>query len=139
MVYNTMKKYKHFGTVQTKKKTARPLIMITQERRELDCIITQGRHLTVAQVTDLLIKQVPTWKIQHEIHKLGKQSCIAPKKPYLRRLAFAHAHHQWTINNWARVIWMDDSAFELGKKVDQVHVWRTPQEKWQQENLAVNH
>ncbi|MBW0539860.1 hypothetical protein O181_079575 [Austropuccinia psidii MF-1] len=33
---------------------------------------------------------------------------------------------------------MDESAFELGKKVDHVRVWRTPQEKWNLENLAIN-
>ncbi|MBW0464450.1 hypothetical protein O181_004165 [Austropuccinia psidii MF-1] len=44
-----------------------------------------------------------------KIHRLGKQSHIAPKKPNLRpqdfqqRLAFAHAHRHWTINNWAWV------------------------------------
>ncbi|MBW0508696.1 hypothetical protein O181_048411 [Austropuccinia psidii MF-1] len=88
---------------------------------------------------------VSTRTIQREIHKLGKHSHIAPRKPYLRpqdfqrRLAFAQAHRHWTINEWARVIWTDELAFELGKKVDRVRVWRTPQEKWNLENLAVNH
>ncbi|MBW0515096.1 hypothetical protein O181_054811 [Austropuccinia psidii MF-1] len=82
--------------------------------------------------------------IQREIHKLGKYSRIAPKKPYLRpqdfqrRLAFAQAHRHWTINEWAKVIWTDESAFELGKKVDQIRVWRTANEKWLLENIAVN-
>ncbi|MBW0585562.1 hypothetical protein O181_125277 [Austropuccinia psidii MF-1] len=39
-VYNTMKKYKRFGTVQTKKKTGHPPIMTAQDRRELNLIIT---------------------------------------------------------------------------------------------------
>ncbi|MBW0511915.1 hypothetical protein O181_051630 [Austropuccinia psidii MF-1] len=138
-VYNTMKKYKRFGTIQTEKKTGRPPIMTAQDRRELDRIITQGHRLTFTQVTDLLTHQVSTRTIQPKIHKLGKQSCIAPKKHYLQRLAFAHAHLHWTINGWAQVIWTEKSSFELGKKVNWVWVWRTPQEKWQLENLAVNH
>ncbi|MBW0520982.1 hypothetical protein O181_060697 [Austropuccinia psidii MF-1] len=138
-VYDTMKKYKRFGTVQTEKKTGRPPIMTAQDRRELNRIITRGCHLTVAQVTDLLTHHVSTWTIQREIHKLGKQSRIAHKKPYLQRLAFAHSHRHWMIKDWAWVIWTDESAFELGEKVNRVHVWRTPQEKWQLENLVVNH
>ncbi|MBW0538686.1 hypothetical protein O181_078401 [Austropuccinia psidii MF-1] len=61
---------------------------------------------------------VSTQTIQQEIHKLGKHSRIAPRKPYLRpqdfqwRLAFAQAHCHWTINNWARVILTDESAFK---------------------------
>ncbi|MBW0478381.1 hypothetical protein O181_018096 [Austropuccinia psidii MF-1] len=87
--------------------------------------------------------QVSTRTIQRKIHKFCKHLRIAPKKPYLRpqyfewRLAFAQAHRHWTIKDWAWVVWMDESAFELGKKVDWVRVWRTPQEKWNFENLAV--
>ncbi|MBW0464644.1 hypothetical protein O181_004359 [Austropuccinia psidii MF-1] len=43
------------------------------------------------------------------------------------------------IGDWARVVWTDESAFELSKKVDWVQVWRMPQEKWNLENLVVNH
>ncbi|MBW0528780.1 hypothetical protein O181_068495 [Austropuccinia psidii MF-1] len=71
-VYETMKKYKHFGTVQTEKKTRNPPITTAQDRQELDRIIAQGRCLTVAQVTDLLTHQVSTWTIQHKTHKLGQ-------------------------------------------------------------------
>ncbi|MBW0584762.1 hypothetical protein O181_124477 [Austropuccinia psidii MF-1] len=88
---------------------------------------------------------VSTQTIQREIHKLGKHSQIAPKKPYLRpqnfqrRLAFTQAHRHWTINEWAKVIWTDESAFKLGKWVDQVRVWRMASKKWLLENVALNH
>ncbi|MBW0589382.1 hypothetical protein O181_129097 [Austropuccinia psidii MF-1] len=106
---------------------------------EQDRIITQGCRLMVAQVTDLMTHQVLTCTIKREIHKLGKQLHIALKKPYLRHLAFAQAHCHWTINDCAQVLWTDELAFELGKKVDRVRVWRMPQEKAKLENLAVNH
>ncbi|MBW0570945.1 hypothetical protein O181_110660 [Austropuccinia psidii MF-1] len=83
IVYDTMKKYESFGTVQTEKKTGPPPIMTTQDHQELDHIITQGCCLTVAQVTELLTHQVSTRTIRCSIHKLGKKSHIAPKKPYL--------------------------------------------------------
>ncbi|MBW0517979.1 hypothetical protein O181_057694, partial [Austropuccinia psidii MF-1] len=97
--------------------------MTERDHRELSQIITHGRRLTIAQVTNLMTHTVSTQTIQQEIHKL----------------ALAQAHCHWTINEWARFIWTDESAFKLGKKVDQVQVWRTPQEKWNLENLAVNH
>ncbi|MBW0576798.1 hypothetical protein O181_116513 [Austropuccinia psidii MF-1] len=56
----------------------------------------------------------------HKIHELGKQSRIAPKKPYLlpqdfqQCLAFAQAHRHWTINDWAQVIWTDNNASTPG-------------------------
>ncbi|MBW0591109.1 hypothetical protein O181_130824 [Austropuccinia psidii MF-1] len=101
--------------------TALNRLQYEQEWQELDHIITQGHCLTVAQVTNLM-----THTIQHEIHKLGRHLRIAPKKPYLwpqdfqQRLTFAQAHRHWTINDWAQVVWTDELAFELGKKVDRV-------------------
>ncbi|MBW0591713.1 hypothetical protein O181_131428 [Austropuccinia psidii MF-1] len=98
----TFQKYQELGTVTTQKKTGRPT----------------------------KLNELSTQTIQHEIHKLGKHSRIAPKKPYLRPqdfqcwLAFAQAHRHWTINKWAKVIWTDKLAFELGKWVDQsVMIW----------------
>ncbi|MBW0578692.1 hypothetical protein O181_118407 [Austropuccinia psidii MF-1] len=98
--------------------------MTKRDRRKLSQIITRGRRLTVAQVTDLMTHMVSTQIIQQEIHKLEEHSRIAPRRPYLRPqdfqrcLAFAQAHRHWTINDWAWVIWTDETAFELGKKVD---------------------
>ncbi|MBW0530837.1 hypothetical protein O181_070552 [Austropuccinia psidii MF-1] len=144
-VYNTFQKYEQIGTVTTQQKSGRPTKLTERDRRQLSRIITRCRRLTVAQVTSLMTSHVSNRTIQREIHKLGKHSRIAPKKPYLRpqdfqrRLAFAQAHRHWTINEWAKVIWTDESAFELGKRVDQVRVWRTANEKWLLENLAVNH
>ncbi|MBW0550247.1 hypothetical protein O181_089962 [Austropuccinia psidii MF-1] len=95
------------------------MILKDRDQRQLSRIITCCCRLTVAQVTNLMTENVSTRTIQREIHKL------------------AHVH--WGINNWAKVLWTDESAFELGKKANQVRVWRTPQEKWLLENLAVNH
>ncbi|MBW0478425.1 hypothetical protein O181_018140 [Austropuccinia psidii MF-1] len=79
------------------------------------------------------------------IHELGKQSCIAVKKPYLspqhmqHRLDFARAHLHWTIADWSQVIWTDKSLFELGKPVTQRHIWRSINQKYDLELMAVNH
>ncbi|MBW0501192.1 hypothetical protein O181_040907 [Austropuccinia psidii MF-1] len=110
--------------------------------------IKDGQHspvLTNYNLTCLKTSNAEEDNPDREIHKLGKHLPIAPKKPYLwpqdfqRHLAFAQAHRHWTINDWAWVVWTDESALELWKKVDCVRVWRTPQEKWNLENLAVNH
>ncbi|MBW0528663.1 hypothetical protein O181_068378 [Austropuccinia psidii MF-1] len=56
-----------------------------------------------------------------------------------RRLEFARAHLHWTINDWSRVIWTDKSSFELGEPVTQKRVWRTPEQKYDLDSMAVNH
>ncbi|MBW0587574.1 hypothetical protein O181_127289 [Austropuccinia psidii MF-1] len=144
-VYKTFQKYQEIGTVTTQKKTCRPTKLNDRDRQQLSRIITRCQRLTIAQVASLMTSLVSTQTIQREIHKLGKHSQITPKKPYLRPqdfqcwLAFAQAHRHWKINEWAKVIWTDKSAFELGKRVDQVRVWWMASEKWLLENMAVNH
>ncbi|MBW0591611.1 hypothetical protein O181_131326 [Austropuccinia psidii MF-1] len=119
--------------------------MNERDHRELSRIITCHRRLTVAQVTNMLTTQVSTRTIQQEIHQLGKKSRITPKKPYLRtqdfqrQLVFAHEHQHCRITDWARAIWTKELLFELGKKSYWVRVWRTASEKFNLENLAVNH
>ncbi|MBW0500193.1 hypothetical protein O181_039908 [Austropuccinia psidii MF-1] len=66
-------KFQIIGTVRTQKKPGQPPIMTDQDRQELDCIITRGRRLMVAQVTDLMTHHVLTCTIQREIHKLEGQ------------------------------------------------------------------
>ncbi|MBW0475821.1 hypothetical protein O181_015536 [Austropuccinia psidii MF-1] len=82
-VHDTVEKYQHLGTVKTQKKTSRPSILKDQDWQQLNRLITQCWHLTVAQVTNLLTKLFSTGTIQHEVHKLGKSSRIALKKPFL--------------------------------------------------------
>ncbi|MBW0549197.1 hypothetical protein O181_088912 [Austropuccinia psidii MF-1] len=125
--------------------TGRPTKMNERDFRELSRIITCHCCLTFAQVTNTLTTQVSTRTVQQEIHQLGKQSRISPKKPYLRpqdfqrQLAFTHEHRHWRITDWARVIWTNKLSFELGKKSYWVCVWRTASKKFNLENLAVNH
>ncbi|MBW0572131.1 hypothetical protein O181_111846 [Austropuccinia psidii MF-1] len=145
IIYDTVTKYQQIGTVKTQQKTRRPTILKDCDRRQLSRIITHFHCLTVAQAKNLMTEIVFTRIIRREIHKLGKASRIAPRKPYLQpqdfqaQLLFAQSHMHWGIDDWEKVLWTDESAFELGKKVDRVCVWCTPQEKWLLENLAVNH
>ncbi|MBW0568595.1 hypothetical protein O181_108310 [Austropuccinia psidii MF-1] len=82
-VYNIFQKYKQIGTVTTQQKSGRPTKLTEHDRQQLSCIITQCQRLTVAQVTSLMTSHVSNHTIQCKIHKLGKHSRIAPKKPYL--------------------------------------------------------
>ena len=55
--------------------------------------------------------------------------CVARKKPFIsptnikKRLEWAIAHQNWTINDWKRVLWSDESPFTLSYHGRQF-VWR---------------
>jgi transposase len=67
---------------------------------------------------------------------------VAVVKPHLksqhilRRLQFAKQYKNWTYDDWKKVIWTDESSFEIGKPAKKVRVWRKPGEKYNQECLA---
>jgi hypothetical protein len=64
--------------------------------------------------------------LRNKIHKLGFHSCIAWHKPFLNekqinnRPEFARVHQDWTVEDWKKVIWTDESSFEIGKNFRQV-------------------
>ncbi|MBW0546331.1 hypothetical protein O181_086046 [Austropuccinia psidii MF-1] len=110
-IYNKVSKYQQIGTVKTQRKTGQPRILKDCDQRQLSQIITRFRCLTVSKVTNLITESVSTRAIQQEIHKLGKASRIAPRKPYLQpqdfqaQLLFAQAQVHWGINVWEKVLW----------------------------------
>jgi hypothetical protein len=79
--------------------------------------------------------------IRRRAHEIGYNSRIAVKKPFIndknkqKRLDFARQHLEWTIADWSKVIWSDESSFETGKKSQQVKVWRQVGERMKLECL----
>ena len=68
--------------------------------------------------------------IQRRLKEKGliwKKKC---KKPYVSeknrkaRLAFAREHVGWSLDQWKRVVWSDESPFFLNNQSSQ-YVWRT--------------
>jgi hypothetical protein len=61
--------------------------------------------------------------VRKALHDVGFYSCIAQKKPFLSdinriiRLEFAREHRK-------KVIWTDESTFEIGKSSRQILVWQ---------------
>ncbi|MBW0578639.1 hypothetical protein O181_118354 [Austropuccinia psidii MF-1] len=145
MVHDTIRRYRENGSCADRPKTGRPPLLNDADRQNLDTFITHNRRANLNEISRSIPNNDSNRTISKAIHDLGKQSCIAPKKPYLRqldfnrRLTFAQEFGHWTIQQWARIIWTNESSFELGKKSDQVRVWRMPQEKYMLENLQVNH
>ncbi|MBW0572862.1 hypothetical protein O181_112577 [Austropuccinia psidii MF-1] len=113
----------------------RPPFLNDADRRNLDAFITHNQRANLNEISRAISSNV-----SKAIHDLGKQSCIAPKKPYLRQLDFDQRFtFAQEFGHWTQIIWTDESSFELGKKSDQVHVWQTPQEKYMLDNLQANH
>jgi hypothetical protein len=80
--------------------------------------------------------------VRRTLHSQGIIACVALKKPLLnekhwkQRLDFAKAHQHWIAKQWERIVWTDESTFEIGKNFCCVYVWRTEFERHHSECLA---
>jgi hypothetical protein len=127
---------KKTGTVETKPKPGRFPIFNDKKRRELGRIARPNRRATLKRISQLISTKASVNTIRNELKKIGYASRVAVKKPFLNekqqnaRYIFAKSHAHWTVDDWRKVIWTDESSFEIGKLFSQPRVWRNALEKY---------
>ena len=78
---------------------------------------------------------VSTKTMRNEAHALGYHGRAAVHKPLVTkgnraaRLQWAKEHREWTVEDWKRVVWSDESRFTLFRSDGRVWVWRLPGER----------
>ncbi|KAF7641747.1 hypothetical protein LDENG_00273020 [Lucifuga dentata] len=64
-------------------------------------------------------KSVSTRTVRRELKGLGINSCVALRKPLIseanqkKRLQFAREQKDWTLEQWKKIMWSDESRFTL--------------------------
>ena len=109
----------------------------------------QDRHLKVLRIADRFktSRQLKAeWKrdinvnvsdrtVRRRLLSEGLRGCIAMKKPFIsatnkkKRLEFARQHRDWTVDHWSRVLWTDESTFNMKCSDGAVYVRRRPGEE----------
>jgi hypothetical protein len=98
--------------------------------------------MKMAEVRDQLAVPISTQTARQQAHKLGFKNRVAVKKPFLTkthkrcRLQFAKRYNDCTPNSWRKIVWTNESSFEIGKISRQVVVWRKPKDKYKKEYLT---
>lgn len=139
-VSTVLTKWRLTGCVITQKSGHRPPLLSERAVRDLSRELQRDRRQPIAAIAQNF--HVARNTIRSYIHRLGFGNRIAPTKPYLHahqkaaRLQFANAHKHWSIEDWKKVIWTDESVFELGKNSRQIRVWRRVHERYHSNCLA---
>lgn len=122
-------------------RSGRPHKIDARAMRHIQLEIHKNRRQTLGDITETLNRSISggvTKKtVANAIHdNLGMSSCVARKKPNLkpghiaRRMVWAEEKLGWTMEEWKRVIFTDESSVELGKLSCQPRVWRSPSEEY---------
>lgn len=115
--------HRKHGTVSCLKKTGRPRITSKAENRILRKIIKKNRRARAGELTvlwrDAIKKNISVDTCKRVLKKMGYGFYTAKEKPLLtqkqknNRLKFAKEHRNWTADQWRRIIWSDESKFDV--------------------------
>lgn len=109
-----------------------------REDRYIERVLKQNDSLPLRDITNIVSQKVvpiSTMTLSRRRSEAGLGSYIAAEKPGLRaenvekRLQWALEHRDWTIEQWKRVIWSDESSLWIGVNPRRQWVIRPPGER----------
>jgi predicted transcriptional regulator len=132
------------------KRTGRPRILTDRKTKRLTAALLKdktSRRRNVKEVCQLFSEQnggekVSVRTMQRALKKEGIRSCIPRPKPLIsaanraKRLAFAQKYSHWTVYDWKRVVWSDESTFTQFQTSGWGRIWRTSDEEFHEDCIA---
>jgi transposase len=118
------------------KPMGRPPKLSERDRRSLVRYTNTNRRATLGEISLNSPAKVSNSTVRRALHDEGVNNRIARMKPHLlsrhivNRRLFALEHFSWTMEDWKKVIWTDESTFELGQNSRQIRVWRRVDEEY---------
>lgn len=106
--------------------------------RRLVIVVKRDRFVTASQVqAELNLEDVSMSTLKRYIRKYGGfESYWASRKPLItksnrrKRILWAREHLNWTVEQWRRVMWSDESPYVL-RFNGKVRVWRMHNERYE--------
>jgi len=120
-------------------RSGRPRILTERDERKIVREIVSNSAQTAVDVqknlkhNDLL--EISTQTVRRALRRNGLRARIKRKKPLLsknhrkQRLEFAKKHKDWKEEDWARVVWSDESKFQLFGSDGKQYCWVKPSDQ----------
>ena len=141
----TLQRAAQTGSNKHRKRSGRPRCTTVQEDKYLRVSSLRQRRLTGRQLAAALNSThqttVSVSTVKRRLQDAGLHGRIAKKKPYLRlankkkRLRWAKEHRHWTLEEWKKVLWTDESKFVVFGSNRRTFVRRRTNEKMQEQCL----
>ncbi|KAK6299391.1 hypothetical protein J4Q44_G00309010 [Coregonus suidteri] len=133
-------KWKRLGATTAQPRSGRPHKVTERDRRVLKRVARKNRLSSVATLTTEFQttsgSNVSTITVSRALHEMGFHGRAATYKPKVtmsnvkRRLEWCKALHHWTLEQWKRVLWSDESRFTIWQSDGRIWVWRMPGERY---------
>ena len=137
-IHSVIQKYRETGSVANKAGRGRKRMTSARQDRSLFVEMKKPRmdaELVASRSKELIGINVSPSTIRRRMYERGYHGRVARKKPYLneyhikRRLQFAKDHIDQPMEFWKKVIWSDESKFNLFGSDGRMFVWRRPNEE----------
>jgi len=136
-VYNIWNRWSKEGTVERQEGSGRKRKTTAIEDRQIVVKAKRSRFITCAEIREEIHRPDVSLKtIARRIKESGEfASYWAVKKPFIsetnrnRRLQWCQEHKDYTVEQWRRVIWTDESPYVLRFKGPK-RVWRSAHERY---------
>lgn len=145
-VENAIRISEETGGFKTRKRTGRPRVTTKREDSVIVRTALRNRRLTATQITAMTNETrsspISRKTINNRLHKAGLRGRVAMRKPLLRpqnkvkRLEWAKKHENWTYSQWKKVLWSDESKFEVFGSHRRVFVRRRVGERAREECIV---
>jgi len=139
-IHNIKEKYCKIGAVSVASRSGHPKKLTERDKRHLKAIITKNRREPIEKIIEIFTestgKKVCRRTMQETLYEMGYNSCTALRKPSVSeknrkiRLNWARERRLWTIDNWKKVVWSDESRFTMFQNDGKIRVWRLVEEKY---------
>ncbi|KAL2099419.1 hypothetical protein ACEWY4_005899 [Coilia grayii] len=142
-VQTIVRKYKQHGNVQPSYRSGRRRVLCPRDERALVRTVRINPRAKAKDLVKMMAeagKSVSLSTVKRVLYRHGLKGHSARRKPLLQmkhkkaRLEFANAHRGKDVNFWRRVLWSDETKFELFGHNDHCYVWRNKGEACKPEN-----
>lgn len=141
-----LKNYAETGSFERKEGSGRKRKTTEREDRDLKFEILKNRFLSASalkrEMENTNYANVSVRTVERRLNELGFMSRRPVKKPLLtekmkrNRLQWAKSHENWTFEDWSRVIFSDESKFNLLGQDGKQNVRRRKGERFKAECVA---
>lgn len=119
-------------------RSGRPQALNDRDQRRLSRLVIVNRQATLREITAEMDVGRPTgvsvWTVRRNLALMGYSSrrptrvLLLTAQHRQQRRSWARDHISWTIDDWKKVAWSDESRFKLVRADGRVRVWRRPHE-----------
>ena len=133
------------GSVKDLPKCGAPRIFTNRDERSIIRLLASGKCSNAVEIQKYLrIYEnivVSEDTVKRALRRNGLSSRVKRKKPFLNkrtrkeRYKFAKKYKDWSVEDWRRVIWSDESKFKIYGSDGRQYCWKRPNEPFNERNV----